>query len=334
MFSAARNATSVMFLPFYEPDEEHSHTTHTLFGNQTQDGKLVYTNPYAEMVSGFKKSSSSMMTSQVELTHTFENALEGLVLSGIFNLKRDSYYDLQRGFVPFYYAPVAGLSNDEYRLQSLNPDDGTEYLDFNGGNKYVTSTLYGELRANYTKTIAEKHNITAMLVGTIRNASTTEVWSLYESLPNRNISLSGRLAYGYDSRYFIEGNFGYNGSERFAKSHRFGFFPSIGLGWMISNEKFMQPGEKGADQTETESDLRTCRKRPDRKSQRPVFLFVEHQHEGRRVHVRNGSDLFASRNRHKPLCGSRHHVGDRPESGFRRGTRTLERIGHSGGLLF
>ena len=115
-----------MFLPFYEPDEEHSHTTHTLFGNQTQDGKLVYTNPYAEMVSGFKKSSSSMMTSQVELTHTFENALEGLVLSGIFNLKRDSYYDLQRGFVPFYYAPVAGLPNDEYRLQSLNPDDGTE----------------------------------------------------------------------------------------------------------------------------------------------------------------------------------------------------------------
>ena len=70
------------------------------------------------------------------------------MLSGIFNLKRDSYYDLQRGFVPFYYAPVAGLSNDEYRLQSLNPDDGTEYLDFNGGNKYVTSTLYGELRAN------------------------------------------------------------------------------------------------------------------------------------------------------------------------------------------
>lgn len=48
MFSAARNATPVMFLPFYEPDEEHSHTTHTLFGNQTQDGKLVYTNPYAE----------------------------------------------------------------------------------------------------------------------------------------------------------------------------------------------------------------------------------------------------------------------------------------------
>lgn len=108
MFSAARNATSVMFLPFYEPDEEHSHTTHTPFGNQTQDGKLVYTNPYAEMVSGFKKSSSSMMTSQVELTHTFENALEGLVLSGIFNLKRDSYYDLQRGFVPFYYAPSPG----------------------------------------------------------------------------------------------------------------------------------------------------------------------------------------------------------------------------------
>ena len=96
MLSAARNATPDMLMLLSDTEEEHTHTTHTLFGNQTQDGKLVYTNPYAEMVSGFKKSSSSMMTSQVELTHTFENALEGLVLSGIFNLMRDSYYDLQR----------------------------------------------------------------------------------------------------------------------------------------------------------------------------------------------------------------------------------------------
>ncbi|MGL5785988.1 MAG: SusC/RagA family TonB-linked outer membrane protein, partial [Bacteroidales bacterium] len=49
---------------------------------------------------------------------------------------------------------------------------------------------------------------------------------------------AGRLTYGYDSRYFIEGNFGYNGSERFHTSHRWGFFPSVGGGWMVSNEKF------------------------------------------------------------------------------------------------
>ena len=53
------------------------------------------------------------------------------------------------------------------------------------------------------------------------------------------MGLAGRLAYSYDDKYFVEGNFGYNGSENFAKGHRFGFFPSGAAGWVISNEDFM-----------------------------------------------------------------------------------------------
>ena len=49
------------------------------------------------------------------------------------------------------------------------------------------------------------------------------------------------MTYDYDSRYFIEGNFGYNGSENFAPGHRVGFFPAVAVGWYISNEKFFQP---------------------------------------------------------------------------------------------
>src|SRR5690606_38538849 len=45
---------------------------------------------------------------------------------------------------------------------------------------------------------------------------------------------------GYDSRYFLEFNFGYNGTERFAARNRWGFFPSVGAGWMVSNESFMK----------------------------------------------------------------------------------------------
>jgi TonB-linked SusC/RagA family outer membrane protein len=48
------------------------------------------------------------------------------------------------------------------------------------------------------------------------------------------------MTYSYDSRYFSEFNFGYNGSERFAANHRFGFFPSAGVGWLISNESFWE----------------------------------------------------------------------------------------------
>ena len=48
-----------------------------------------------------------------------------------------------------------------------------------------------------------------------------------------------RLSYGYKERYYLEGSFGYNGSERFAKHNRFGFFPSIGFSYMLSKEPFI-----------------------------------------------------------------------------------------------
>lgn len=44
------------------------------------------------------------------------------------------------------------------------------------------------------------------------------------ALPYRKQGLVGRATYGYDGRYFVEGNFGYTGSETFAKGFRFGFF--------------------------------------------------------------------------------------------------------------
>ncbi|HCC52106.1 MAG TPA: SusC/RagA family TonB-linked outer membrane protein, partial [Porphyromonadaceae bacterium] len=68
--------------------------------------------------------------------------------------------------------------------------------------------------------------------------SDTQQEDLQLSLPGRNVGLAGRLAYNYDTRYFAEFNFGYNGSERFAENNRFGFFPSGVVGWMISNEDF------------------------------------------------------------------------------------------------
>ena len=58
------------------------------------------------------------------------------------------------------------------------------------------------------------------------------------ALPYRKQGLVGRATYGYDGRYFIEGNFGYTGSETFAKGYRFGFFPAMGLAWYVSNEPF------------------------------------------------------------------------------------------------
>lgn len=242
VFHWARNAIPVEFQPFYPADEANQSTNHILFGMGSELG--TYVNPLAQVVSSFKESKESMMLLQLEMDHKFTGSLEGFTAMGTYNVLRKAYYDLYRGYSPFYYTPATTLDGS-YRLTALNPDSGTEYLTYADGARTVTASQYGEVRLGYNKTFNDVHDINALLVGTIRSetgaiAIDSRVSDrLQASLARRNISSAGRLAYGYDSRYFLELNYGYNGTERFAKQNRFGFFPSVGAGWMVSNEKFM-----------------------------------------------------------------------------------------------
>lgn len=64
---------------------------------------------------------------------------------------------------------------------------------------------------------------------------------LLTSLPRRKQGIAGRLSYGFAGRYLAEFNFGYNGSENFPKNKKFGFFPSVAIGYNLSEEKFWEP---------------------------------------------------------------------------------------------
>lgn len=245
VFTSARNATPVRFLPYYPAGATAEKYNHILFGMGDELG--VYTNPYAQLMSSYKRSSASTMLLQLEMEHKFTGLLEGTYLKGLYYIKRDSYYEFYRSYNPFYYS-IAPTVDGSYQLIALNPDTGTEYLSYTDGTRYAISTQYGEGRLGYNRTFG-KHDIQALLVGTIReevgagnlNSQDTAAGLLQATLPRRNISTAGRLSYGYGSRYFLEVNFGLNGSERFARSHRWGFFPSVGLGYMISNESFFRP---------------------------------------------------------------------------------------------
>ena len=92
---------------------------------------------------------------------------------------------------------------------------------------------------NYNRTF-NKNGFSGLLVYMLQNNINANAGDLQQSLPFRNIGLSGRATYAFDHRYFAEFNFGYNGSERFAAKNRFGFFPSAGLAWSISSEKFFE----------------------------------------------------------------------------------------------
>lgn len=238
LYRLALNVSPVRFPAFYEPDETYSHAQHTLFGGY---GEGQYLNPYAEMVKGFRESNSSTMMAQIEIKQDFGQWIDGLTGRIMANTQRYSKFDLMRTFNPFYYTTTSyNKKTGEYQLYQLNPLTGTEYLSYQEGDKTVTSSMYSEVSMTYNKMFQEKHDVSGMLILMARNSLNGNAGSLAESLPHRNLGLAGRFTYGYDSRYLAEFNFGYNGSEKFDKGHRWGFFPSFGLGWIISNESFWQ----------------------------------------------------------------------------------------------
>ena len=237
VYSQAIKASPVLFPATYVPDAANQHANYPLFGNYGTSAN--YLNPYAEMARGYKEYENTVVLAQLELKQDFSFITQGLKGRLLGNVNRTSYYDLQRSYTPFYYALDSyDKTKDEYILSALNPDLGTDYLGYSPGAKKVGSSLYLEASLSYDRTFEEKHNVSGMLVYTVREGKSGNESTLQKSLPTRNLGLAGRFTYGFSDRYFAEFNFGYNGSERFDKNHRWGFFPSGGLGWVVSNEKF------------------------------------------------------------------------------------------------
>ena len=107
-------------------------------------------------------------------------------------------------------------------------------------SSYGTRTIYLEAKAEYNRCFAEDQRIGVLLLYNQKDYSRTDVYGELASIPRRNQGIAGRLTYSYRDIYFAEGNFGYNGSENFPKGQRFGFFPSVACGYVISNYPFMK----------------------------------------------------------------------------------------------
>lgn len=98
-----------------------------------------------------------------------------------------------------------------------------------------------DILLNYNRDFGA-HNVGATLKYTYdESIATQNIGSdIKNSIARKNMALAGQIVYNYDYRYFVDVNFGYNGSENFAKGHRFGFFPAASAAWNIANEPFMR----------------------------------------------------------------------------------------------
>ncbi|MDR2474211.1 MAG: TonB-dependent receptor [Tannerella sp.] len=236
VFDMVMHTNPVEFPKYYPMTPEYITAKHPLFGNA---GTGSFINPYAEMVRGYKNYSQTNIQAQIELKQKLDFLTEGLNFRLLASTTRDSYFDVTRAYTPFFYTlSWFDKTTGKYSLECLNPNGGKDFLTATGENDNISSSMYFEGALTYNRTFNEKHDVSGLLVSILREKIYSGSSDLQGSLPHRNIGLSGRFTYAYNHRYFVEMNFGYNGSERFSRKERFGFFPSAGLGWFISNEDF------------------------------------------------------------------------------------------------
>ncbi|MEX2592539.1 MAG: TonB-dependent receptor [Anditalea sp.] len=252
IYNAAVRTSPTRFPAVYDPDPSLVGVPHVIYGNALsprgegsaaggdESNRPVWFNPYAELQRGYRDTRRQLSLVQIEFKQKMDAILPGLSARFLGNMNTTSYFENRRGYSPFFYR-LASFDpfTEEYRLERTAQASGDESLRLLGGERTNNSVIYMEAAVNYNQTFKEKHTVGGLLVMIAQeyldgNANTVEL-----SLPSRNLGVSGRYSYDYDNRYFAEVNFGYNGSERFAEDNRFGFFPSFGAGWLLSNEQFL-----------------------------------------------------------------------------------------------
>ena len=238
LFDQIMRANPVDFPAYYDKsiDNTYYYAEHVLYGNAGQMAQ--YPNPYAQMMVGYSDGFNYTGNSIFTIEQDLSMLTEGLSLRGLASFTSTGSNTNTRTISPFYYQLVTDVSElgTKYSLRQSGAD-GSDRLSNPVQSLSTSSSYYFEAAAQYNRTFG-KHGVGALLVGQMKEQLLGNAGGAFGSLPVRTLGLSGRLTYSFDDRYFVEGNFGYNGSEKFDRHHRWGFFPSVGVGYIISNEKF------------------------------------------------------------------------------------------------
>lgn len=195
----------------------------------------VINNPGVDgLNSYYGKGYNNKVTNNLNVDLQLKQKLDFITSGLSFNIKgsyNSSYWqNKQRSSTKAYYIAIKN-ADGSIGYRKYNEDGTLGYSEsFSKGRNW-----YFESSFNYNKGFGD-HNLGALL---LYNQSKTYYPSEYTDIPSGYVGIVGRVTYDYKSKYMIEANVGYNGSENFAPGKRYGFFPAGSLGWLVSEEKFM-----------------------------------------------------------------------------------------------
>ena len=238
-YQLAFQADPVAFAPTYPADDVYN-WEHIRFGARQAGGNLLQENPYAGIHYGYLERHRFSTTHQMEYIHNLSSLIKGLEVRGRVAFSETGFYSTPYETSPFFYRLESfDESTGAHTLYALSEDSGDRTI--SKGDETTSSKTQLNYEVRLYHTAAWKDHLTALTaLFNAQQASSTGAMTYLESIEHRNLGFSMRASYGYKDRYFVEGSFGYNGSERFAKKHKMGFFPAAGFAWVISNEPWMQ----------------------------------------------------------------------------------------------
>ena len=234
----AFNASPVDFAPTY-PADESSNWPHLRFGAVDQNT----TNPYLILHQGYKDRRRYSAVARAEYIHNLSTLLKGLELRASVSMNQTGYYANAYKTVPYMYAlKDYDFETGVHQLNALNSSEAprtlTKDTDGQHTNSSQSTQMSYEVRGLHVAAWGE-HQTSLTVVFNAQETTYSQTASVLDGIPNRNMGVSMRGTYGWRDKYFAEASFGYNGSERFAKDHQFGFFPALGAAWIASKERFL-----------------------------------------------------------------------------------------------
>lgn len=247
MWLAVFGASTTKY-PMYYPSWVLKEVPDLDYPNASEDRLLseadqsVY-NPYYQMMKGsFIQLTDNKLFSDLIVNQKLDFITRGLSVQGKVSLSTYYKYSTLRTEYnrPSYVLDFNKVGTDANPWRRTG-DDGYVFTQTpiytNAGNELQGGyylDLYYDLSLNYNRSFGN-HNVTGLF---LFNRQEQDKGS---SFPYYNEALVARATYDYSHKYLLEFNMGYTGSERFAPSNRFGFFPSGAVGWVVTQEKFMEP---------------------------------------------------------------------------------------------
>jgi TonB-linked SusC/RagA family outer membrane protein len=203
-------------------------------------GTGEYTNPWVLATqTGFNEMWRSKVENNITLEQNFDFITKGLRFVGRFAFDSDSKNNKRHYRYPEQYNTQRRRdANGNLVFYRVSPEQRMTQTSGSWGERIYN--LEGEL--SYIRQFIEAHNITLLLKYAHREQDeTSDVGSnVARGIARRDQGISGRVSYDFKSRYFIEFNGGYTGSEVFKSGRQFGFFPAISGAWNISEESFIK----------------------------------------------------------------------------------------------